>query len=181
MTYQDCGKNYEIWLPRKQAQLIGQFSWGAIWQLLRKPALCNAVLSAWTYNWLFSYEEEVYYPVITDIRSRTLPNVFSHFKWRFLPLQSPRKVIRVQLSFTLKLIYRFVCVVTGAGSKKGVGRSTVFELAAHGVACIYACDLDDSNFDDLISECKEQYPNTEVMILCKTADSGGWIHVRYDQ
>jgi hypothetical protein len=39
----------------------------------------------------------------------------------------------------------------------------VFELAAHGVACVYACDLDDSNFDDLIAECKEQYPSTEVI------------------
>ena len=57
---------------------------------------------------------------------------------------------------------RFICVVTGAGAKKGVGRSTVFELAAHGVACVYACDLDASNFDDLIAECKEQYPRTEV-------------------
>jgi len=56
----------------------------------------------------------------------------------------------------------FICVVTGAGAKKGVGRSTIFELAAHGVACVYACDLDDSNFDDLIKECKEQYPSTEV-------------------
>ena len=53
-------------------------------------------------------------------------------------------------------------MVTGAGAKKGVGRSTVFELAAHGVACVYACDLDASNFDDLIAECKEQYPRTEV-------------------
>jgi NAD(P)-dependent dehydrogenase (short-subunit alcohol dehydrogenase family) len=61
-----------------------------------------------------------------------------------------------------RLIRRFVCVVTGAGSKKGVGRSSVFELAAHGVACVYACDIDDSNFDELTAECKEEYPNTEV-------------------
>jgi NAD(P)-dependent dehydrogenase (short-subunit alcohol dehydrogenase family) len=60
------------------------------------------------------------------------------------------------------LIARFICVVTGAGTKKGMGRSTVFELAAHGVACVYACDIDDSNFDELIAECKEQYPSTEV-------------------
>ena len=53
-------------------------------------------------------------------------------------------------------------MVTGAGAKKGVGRSTIFELAAHGVACVYACDFDDSNFDALIKECKEQYPTTEV-------------------
>ena len=55
-------------------------------------------------------------------------------------------------------------MVTGAGAKKGVGRSTVFELAAHGVACVYACDLDDSNFDELITECKDQYPSTEVVV-----------------
>ena len=56
-------------------------------------------------------------------------------------------------------------MVTGAGAKKGVGRSTVFELAAHGVACVYACDLDDSNFAELIAECKEQCPSTEVMLF----------------
>lgn len=61
----------------------------------------------------------------------------------------------------------FICVVTGAGAKKGVGRSTVFELAAHGVACVYACDLDDSNFDRLIAECKEQYPATEVILFAR--------------
>jgi hypothetical protein len=64
--------------------------------------------------------------------------------------------------FTSPLIARFICVVTGAGAKKAVGRSTVFELAAHGVACVYACDMDDSNFDDLIAQCKEQYPSTEA-------------------
>ena len=61
-------------------------------------------------------------------------------------------------------------MVTGAGAKKGVGRSTVFELAAHGVACVYACDLDDSNIDELISECKEQYPSTEVVVIRYTID-----------
>ena len=72
-------------------------------------------------------------------------------------------------------MYRFVCVVTGAGAKKGVGRSTVFELAAHGVACVYACDLDDSNFNELISECKEQYPRTEVFLAKDKLTKGHWI------
>jgi NAD(P)-dependent dehydrogenase (short-subunit alcohol dehydrogenase family) len=67
---------------------------------------------------------------------------------------------------------RFICVVTGAGAKKGVGRSTVFELAAHGVACVYACDLDDSNFKDLVAECKEQYPDTEVILLVRVLVEG---------
>jgi hypothetical protein len=48
----------------------------------------------------------------------------------------------------------------------GKNRFTVFELAAHGVACFYACDLEDSNFDELISECKEQYTSTEAVIRC---------------
>ena len=65
----------------------------------------------------------------------------------------------------VKLNPSFICIVTGACSRKGVGRSTVFELAAHGVACVYACDLDDSNFDELIAECKEQYPSTEVILF----------------
>lgn len=44
--------------------------------------------------------------------------------------------------------------------------STIFKLAAHGFACVYACDLDDRNFDGFISESKEQYPSTEVVIRC---------------
>lgn len=56
-------------------------------------------------------------------------------------------------------------MITGAGAKKGIGRSTVFELAAHGVTCVYACDVDDSNFDELTIECKERYPNTEAALL----------------
>ena len=73
-------------------------------------------------------------------------------------------------------------MVTGAGAKKGVGRSTIFELAAHGVACVYACDLDDSNFDDLIKECKEQYPSTEVVrFRCQLAVLDYRISIRYDQ
>jgi NAD(P)-dependent dehydrogenase (short-subunit alcohol dehydrogenase family) len=70
-------------------------------------------------------------------------------------------------------------VVTGAGTKKGVGRSTVFELAAHGVACVYACDLDDSNFDELISECKEQYPSTEVLSHNTQVTLGHRLSIRY--
>ena len=34
----------------------------------------------------------------------------------------------------------------------------------------YACDLDDSNFYELISECKEQYPSTEVVVIKRTID-----------
>jgi NAD(P)-dependent dehydrogenase (short-subunit alcohol dehydrogenase family) len=68
----------------------------------------------------------------------------------------------VKARWPISLIDSFICVVTGAGAEKGVGRSTVFELAAHGVACVYACDMDDSNFDELIAECKEEYPSTEV-------------------
>jgi hypothetical protein len=81
----------------------------------------------------------------------------------FSPYNPRGKLFGCKLSST-GLIARFICVVTGAGAKKGVGRSTVFELAAHGVACVYACDLDDSNFDELIAECKDQYPSTEVVV-----------------
>jgi len=77
--------------------------------------------------------------------------------------------------------HSFICVVTGAGAKKGVGRSTVFELAAHGVACVYACDLDDSNFDDLVKECKEQYPSTEVFPTRSQLTLDYRISIRYHE
>lgn len=96
----------------------------------------------------------------------------------FSPYNPLGKLFGFNCSLFCGLIFRFVCVVTGAGAKKGVGRSTVFELAAHGVACIYACDLDDSNFDQLSLECKAQYPNTEVQaLLMSQLILGHWIQV----
>ncbi|MCJ1288491.1 hypothetical protein MMC34_000019 [Xylographa carneopallida] len=72
-------------------------------------------------------------------------------------------------------LYGFICVVTGATLP--IGRSIVFELAAHGAACVYACSptLDPSNgqsasiknFDsasaELAADVNKEYPNTKVI------------------
>ncbi|MCJ1474347.1 hypothetical protein MMC13_003005 [Lambiella insularis] len=72
-------------------------------------------------------------------------------------------------------LYGFISVVTGATLP--IGRAVVFELAAHGAACIYACSpsLDPSNgqsstpakFDSdsaaLAAEVNKEFPNTKVI------------------
>ncbi|MCJ1315488.1 hypothetical protein MMC15_000808 [Xylographa vitiligo] len=72
-------------------------------------------------------------------------------------------------------LYGFICVVTGATLP--IGRSIVYELAAHGAACVYACSptLDPSNgqsasiksFDsasaELAADVNKEYPNTKVI------------------
>jgi len=59
-------------------------------------------------------------------------------------------------------LYGFICVVTGAGQP--VGQAIIQELAAHGAACIYACDKSDaSKFSSLIDEVARHSPNTKVI------------------
>ncbi|GAO52647.1 hypothetical protein G7K_6719-t1 [Saitoella complicata NRRL Y-17804] len=60
-------------------------------------------------------------------------------------------------------LYGFVCVVTGAGPKNAIGYSTVLELAAHGVAVIYAIDTTLPNLDALVSACASTSPNTKIL------------------
>ncbi|KAE8446418.1 hypothetical protein EG329_012023 [Mollisiaceae sp. DMI_Dod_QoI] len=59
-------------------------------------------------------------------------------------------------------LYGFVCVVTGA--QQPVGHAIVEELAAHGAACIYACDKGmSSSYTALIDAVAKKYPNTKVI------------------
>ncbi|KAF8854408.1 NAD(P)-binding protein [Acephala macrosclerotiorum] len=59
-------------------------------------------------------------------------------------------------------LYGFVCVVTGA--QQPVGQAVVRELAAHGAACIYACDKGtSSSYTTLIDEVAKESPNTKVI------------------
>ena len=72
-------------------------------------------------------------------------------------------------------LYGFICVVTGATLP--IGKAIVYELAAHGAACIYACSpsLDASsgqsatlaNFDSasakLAAEVNKDFPNTKII------------------
>lgn len=59
-------------------------------------------------------------------------------------------------------LYGFVCVVTGA--QQPVGQAIVKELAAHGAACIYACDKGTyASYNTQIEEVAESNPNTKVI------------------
>jgi len=59
-------------------------------------------------------------------------------------------------------LHGFVCVVTGA--QQPVGQAIVRELAAHGAACIYACDKGTSTeYTDLINTVMEDSPKTKVI------------------
>ncbi|KAL2352346.1 hypothetical protein BJ546DRAFT_849949 [Cryomyces antarcticus] len=59
-------------------------------------------------------------------------------------------------------LYGFVCVVTGATHP--VGMAITLELAAHGAACIYACDVASSeDYTSLAAEINKAHPNTKVI------------------
>ncbi|KAF1811348.1 NAD(P)-binding protein [Eremomyces bilateralis CBS 781.70] len=59
-------------------------------------------------------------------------------------------------------LYGFVCIITGA--TQPVGRAIVTELAAHGAACVYACDdASTKEFDAFIIETTNIYPNTKII------------------
>jgi len=59
-------------------------------------------------------------------------------------------------------LYGFVCVVTGA--QQPVGQAIIQELAAHGAACIYACDRATStSYDPLIKTISQHSPNTKIV------------------
>ncbi|KAI9790171.1 MAG: hypothetical protein M1816_005371 [Peltula sp. TS41687] len=59
-------------------------------------------------------------------------------------------------------LYGFICVVTGATHP--IGKTIVSELAAHGAACVYACDrTPEHTYDPLIDEIAKAHPNTKVI------------------
>ncbi|KAH8674705.1 hypothetical protein BGZ60DRAFT_429684 [Tricladium varicosporioides] len=59
-------------------------------------------------------------------------------------------------------LYGFVCVVTGA--QQPVGQAIIHELAAHGAACIYACDKGTAaSYTAIIDDVAKSYPNTKVI------------------
>ncbi|KAI1415975.1 hypothetical protein F5Y13DRAFT_155781 [Hypoxylon sp. FL1857] len=60
-------------------------------------------------------------------------------------------------------LYGFVCVVTGASQP--VGQAIIEELAAHGAACIYACDRTASSglYKELVENLAEEFPNCKVI------------------
>ncbi|XXG94604.1 hypothetical protein Hte_000861 [Hypoxylon texense] len=60
-------------------------------------------------------------------------------------------------------LYGFVCVVTGASQP--VGQAIIQELAAHGAACIYACDKTASSdlYKELVEQLGQEFPNCKVI------------------
>ncbi|KAM3077433.1 hypothetical protein ACMFMG_006777 [Clarireedia jacksonii] len=59
-------------------------------------------------------------------------------------------------------LYGFVCVVTG--SQQPVGQAIIQELAAHGAACIYACDADPAyDYEPLLAILSRNSPNTKLI------------------
>ncbi|RDW71419.1 NAD(P)-binding protein-1 [Coleophoma cylindrospora] len=59
-------------------------------------------------------------------------------------------------------LYGFVCVVTGA--QQPVGQAIIAELAAHGAACIYACDKGTSgSAEAMVEKLATESPNTKII------------------
>ncbi|KAJ3989963.1 hypothetical protein F5890DRAFT_1483779 [Lentinula detonsa] len=55
-----------------------------------------------------------------------------------------------------------VCIITGAGSLKGIGRATAFLFAHEGAAHLYLSDYDPTHLSDLRHNLEEKYPDVKV-------------------
>ncbi|CEL60809.1 3-oxoacyl-[acyl-carrier-protein] reductase FabG OS=Thermotoga maritima (strain ATCC 43589 / MSB8 / DSM 3109 / JCM 10099) GN=fabG PE=3 SV=1 [Rhizoctonia solani AG-1 IB] len=55
-----------------------------------------------------------------------------------------------------------VCIITGVGSIKGIGRATAFAYAHQGARHLYLLDYDGSNLPDLEESLKKAYPDVKV-------------------
>ncbi|KAK7472762.1 hypothetical protein VKT23_000872 [Stygiomarasmius scandens] len=55
-----------------------------------------------------------------------------------------------------------VCIITGTGSMKGIGRATALLYAHEGAAHLYLSDLDPTNLPNLEATVKEKYPDVKV-------------------
>ncbi|EJU04055.1 NADP-binding protein [Dacryopinax primogenitus] len=58
-----------------------------------------------------------------------------------------------------------VCVITGVGSVKGIGRASAFLFAREGAKHLYLLDFDGSNLPSLAHELKEKFPDVKVTIF----------------
>ncbi|KZV95961.1 NAD(P)-binding protein [Exidia glandulosa HHB12029] len=58
-----------------------------------------------------------------------------------------------------------VCIVTGVGSLKGIGRATALLFAHQGAKALYLLDFDPKNLPDLEKTVKSSYPDVQVATL----------------
>ncbi|GJE95067.1 SDR family oxidoreductase [Phanerochaete sordida] len=57
-----------------------------------------------------------------------------------------------------------VCIVTGVGSLKGIGRASAMLFAHEGARHLYLLDFDDTNLPDLKSTIESKYPDVKVTV-----------------
>ncbi|KAI0958846.1 hypothetical protein AcV7_004547 [Taiwanofungus camphoratus] len=58
-----------------------------------------------------------------------------------------------------------VCVITGVGSLKGIGRASALQFAHDGAQHLYLIDFDPTNLPELKSTIEEKYPDVKVTVL----------------
>ncbi|THV02366.1 NAD(P)-binding protein [Dendrothele bispora CBS 962.96] len=68
-----------------------------------------------------------------------------------------------------------VCIITGTGSMKGIGRAAALLYAHEGAAHLYLSDLDPTNLPNLESTIKEKYP--DVKVTTEAFDAASESHV----
>ncbi|RIA92470.1 hypothetical protein C1645_764894 [Glomus cerebriforme] len=62
-----------------------------------------------------------------------------------------------------------VCIITGAGSEKGIGRSTAWAFAENGAKAIYVTDYRDDLLPQLAKEIQTKYP--KVIVIPRKIDA----------
>ncbi|KAF8875296.1 hypothetical protein BD779DRAFT_1629887 [Infundibulicybe gibba] len=64
-----------------------------------------------------------------------------------------------------KRLNKKVCVITGVGSLKGIGRATAIHFAHEGAAHLYLIDYDPTNLPNLKSTIETTYPDVKVTTI----------------
>ncbi|QRV79157.1 Enoyl-(Acyl carrier protein) reductase [Ceratobasidium sp. AG-Ba] len=57
-----------------------------------------------------------------------------------------------------------VCIITGVGSMKGIGRATAFLFAHQGAKHLYLLDFDGENLPNLEESLRKEYPDVKVTV-----------------
>ncbi|KAG9039875.1 hypothetical protein FS842_003104, partial [Serendipita sp. 407] len=58
-----------------------------------------------------------------------------------------------------------VCIITGVGSLKGIGRSTALLFAHEGAKALYLLDFDGTNLPNLKNAINKTYPDVHVVTV----------------